>query len=155
MKKINLLSALAVAVIGLQIPSTAVSADVVSRQDTAVTAAVDYGSDEIYNQLSDSGKRAYEQSPNVSSERFNPTLGLKKKALTFALRYGGRGFGRVLDLLNEEAGNYVLEHANLIADTLDGVSSGFRGAVVQALIRAGVPHSYASTIGWAIEQVLM
>lgn len=43
---------LAVAVIGLQIPATAVSADVVSRQDTAVTAAVDYGSDEIYNHFS-------------------------------------------------------------------------------------------------------
>lgn len=109
--------------------------------------------DEIYNNLSEMGQQAYLDDLNNPNQPSMSTYGVKKTALVYALRYGGKALSSVTEYLNKDTAKYLSKNADLIADTLESVSSGFRGAVVQALISVGVPHSAASTIGWAIEKV--
>jgi len=154
-KKAQLLGIIATSVLGVQVFSSVVSANSLNTPQTSNQVSSQYQNDPIYNNLSDFGKTEYIQQINSSNEPTMSTFGFKKSVLTAALRYGGPALGRVLDYLNADAAHYVIKHSKLIADTLDSVSSGFRGAVVQALIKAGVPQSAASTIGWAIETVLL
>lgn len=155
MKKIKLAGILALSVIGTQVPMPVISANTATNPKTSITNSSNYNSDEIYNNLSDEGKRIYIQDQNSNNESTDLTRGIKKSVVTAALRYGGPAMGKIAGLLNKDAEHYLIKHSKLIANTLDSVSSGFRGAVVQALIKSGVPHSTASTIGWAIEKVLL
>lgn len=152
MKKVKLVGILALSIFGTQIP---VSANVALQQESSVDTAVNYDSDEIYNNLSGAGKTVYIESKDSASDTVYTTMGLKKTVVTYVLQHGVPAMGRIIRYLNKDAEHYFIKPANLIADTLDSVSAGFRGAVVQALIKAGVLHSTASTIGWAVEKVLL
>lgn len=141
--------------VGLFLTTNPVSADTTINENTSINSPVNYNSNEIYNNLSDKGKKVYIQDQNSTDESTSLTRGIKKSVVTAALRHGGPAMGKIVGVLNKDAEHYLLQHANLIADTLDSVSSGFKGAVVQALIKVGVPQSQTSIIGWAVELVLV
>lgn len=155
MKKIKFLGVLALSIIGIQVPVAVVSANTSVSSPNNISNLKSYTYDDIYINLSDEGKLIYLQDKNSSNGSGYHLRGIKKSVVTAALRYGGPAMGKIAGLLNKDAEHYLIEHSKLIANTLDGVSSGFRGAVVQALIKVGVPHSTASTIGWAVEKVLL
>ncbi|WP_339292747.1 hypothetical protein MKY48_08770 [Paenibacillus sp. FSL W8-0187] len=86
------------------------------------------------------------------------TQGLKKTALVYALRHGGKALDDLLDWLgvaSKEAG-YVTKNANKIADFLDSVTDEVEKRLIDFLIfECGIPQGAARVIAYAITGIIL
>lgn len=83
------------------------------------------------------------------------TFGLKKTAIVYAFRYGGRALSTVLDVVSDSTATYVRKNSGKIADAIDDASAMIHGEIYQSLLSAGVPTTYARNIAWAIDAFLL
>ncbi|WP_431090665.1 hypothetical protein [Paenibacillus sp. 8b26] len=81
------------------------------------------------------------------------TQGLKKDALVFALRHGGKALDDLLDFLgvSSKEAKYVLQHADKIADFLESTTNQLEQRLLDFLIfQCGIPQGFARVITYAI-----
>ncbi|MFG6115554.1 hypothetical protein [Thalassobacillus devorans] len=81
--------------------------------------------------------------------------GLKKTAIVYAFRYGGKALSTVLDVVSDSTAKYVKKNSGKIADAIDDASTMIHGEIYQSLLSAGVPTFYARNIAWAIDAFLL
>lgn len=86
--------------------------------------------------------------PNSNIE----TSGLKKKAVVYALKYGGKLLGKIVDTIGDKAaGKLLKEHAFEIGEFLDSISDGIEARLIDFMIfNLGFPQSAARIIAWTI-----
>ena len=83
------------------------------------------------------------------------TFGLKKTAIVYAFRYGGKALGTVLDVVSDSTATYVKKNSGKIADAIDDASDLLYASIYQSLLSAGIPTFYARNIAWAIDTFLL
>lgn len=83
------------------------------------------------------------------------TIGFKKTAIVWAFRYGGEALGIVMDVVNDDAADYIRKNSGKIADAIEDASDMVYGAIYQSLLSAGVPTAIARNIAWAIDAFLL
>ncbi|UXU84863.1 hypothetical protein MUA77_05595 [Mammaliicoccus sciuri] len=81
--------------------------------------------------------------------------GLKKSAIVYSFRYGGKGLSTVLDVVSKDTAKYVRKNSGKIADAIDDAGAMIHGEIYQSLLSAGVPQTYARNIAWAIDAFLL
>lgn len=91
----------------------------------------------------------------VKEENSAAMLGLKKDALVYALKYGGRLVGDLVSLLSKKNGDLVKKHSYEIGSALDRFSNSIEAYLIDFMIfELGFPPSAARSIAWAIMQLI-
>lgn len=99
----------------------------------------------VQNELTNKINNTVVNDPTLS------TKGLKKDALVYALRNGGKLLGDLLEILSKKNADYVKKYSKQIADFLDSVTNSIEARLIDFLIfELGIPASSARTIAWAI-----
>lgn len=85
------------------------------------------------------------------------TQGLKKEALVFALRHGGKALDNLIDFLGvgTKEAKYISKYSDNIADYLDSVSNAAENGIREFLIfELGIPQGSARVIAYSIMLVV-
>jgi hypothetical protein len=85
------------------------------------------------------------------------TRGLKKKAVVYALKYGGKLLGSIFDLIGDKkVAKLLKDNSFAIGEFLDSITNAFEARLIDFMIfQLGFPSSAARIIAWAICQVLL
>lgn len=103
-------------------------------------------------EFSDAGYKLYLESQEYK-EGGVTTLGLRKDAVVFALRYGGDLLGKVVGILSDKNGKLLVKHADKLADALDRFEKSIEANLVNFMImELGLSSASARSIAWAICQ---
>ncbi|MER3126114.1 hypothetical protein ABQG68_11920 [Bacillus pumilus] len=103
----------------------------------------------VQNELTNTINNTVVNDPTLS------TKGLKKDALVYALRNGGKLLGDLLEILSKKNADYVKKYSKQIADFLDSVTNSIEARLIDFMIfELGIPASSARTIAWAIMFVI-
>ncbi|MDQ0417741.1 hypothetical protein J2Z48_001914 [Croceifilum oryzae] len=142
MKKLILTLTIAVAVLVTGIgTSLQVFASEVEKKEDILRKGVSPSGTEI---AQPTYSAAYEQ------QDFKPN-GWKKTAMVYALKYGGDYIGKLLKILNKEAGDYLKKHSYEIGDALDRFTTQIEQNLIDFMIHTlGFPQWVARNIAWAI-----
>ncbi|WP_143316857.1 hypothetical protein [Clostridium sp. HBUAS56017] len=140
---ITLTVALAIS-IGVSVPAFAVEVrnnTEVAKTTTVTTTTLD---------LSTIGTTPY------SDNMIRESKGIKKTALVWALKYGGRAAAAVFDLIGDKAvATYLTENSYAIGAFLESISGAIEGKLLSFMTgELGIPLYAARIITWAIMQVV-
>jgi hypothetical protein len=78
-------------------------------------------------------------------------LGLKKKAVVYALRHGGSLLSKLTELVSSKNAKLIMKHSDELADALERFSNAVEARLIDFMIfDLGLPSSSARSIAWAI-----
>lgn len=91
------------------------------------------------------------------SQVLQPKQGWKKKAVVYALKYGGAFLGKIFEFIGDsKIASMLTEHAFEIGNFLDSIEDGIEARLIGFMAdEIGLPMSAARVIAWAISQVLL